>query len=144
MEQSPAREATNNSLKKLHTLVWKKRSFISVFTSICHWSLPEPDESSLQLPTLFPFSLCLGLLSGLFRSGFLTKFRMHLLSLPFVLRDPPISFSLSWSPEQYMVKRKSYEAPHYVIFSSLQHFLPLRSSVPCSQTPSIYLVSVYD
>jgi hypothetical protein len=43
-------------------------------------------------------------------------------SLPFVLHDQPVSSSPIWSP-YYLVKRTSYEAPHYSFLSSL-HFGP--------------------
>jgi len=43
-----------------------------------------------------------------------------------------------------MVKRASYEAPHYAVFSSLLPLPPSKvqifSSAPCSQIPSIYVL----
>ena len=69
------------------------RRFIAAFTSAHHLS------SNLRL----------GLPSGLFPLGFLTK----------ILYTPVLNAFLSiWSPEQYWVSSTDQEAPHYVVFSA--------------------------
>jgi len=73
---------------------------------------------------------------------------MRYSSLPCMLHAPSISYTLIWSPEQYLAKRTSHEAPRYAVFCSLPP-LPLSwvqifSSAPCSQTPSIYIFNILD
>jgi len=52
---------------------------------------------------------------------------MDFSSLPCMQHAPPISSFLTTSPEQYLVKRTSYEDPHCAVFSKLLPLLPLRS-----------------
>jgi hypothetical protein len=67
---------------------------------------------------------------------------MHSSSSPLVLHTH-WSSSLTWSFYLYLAKSTSYEAPHYAVFSSLLSlhlsFIQIFSSVPCSQTPSVYV-----
>jgi len=37
---------------------------------------------------------------------------------PYVLHAPPISLLSIWSPEQYWVRIRDHEVPHYVVFST--------------------------
>jgi len=44
-----------------------------------------------------------------------------------------------------LLKRTSYVAPHYAVFSSLPplpSYVQIISSAPCSQTPPIYVLSL--
>jgi len=98
-----------------------------MFTRACHWSLSwarwiqsTPFHLIFLNHSLTLFShLRLGLSSGLFPSGFPTQIFMHFSFHPCVLHSPPIPSSFTWSPKWYSVKHTSYEAPHYVVFSSL-------------------------
>jgi hypothetical protein len=61
----------------------------------------------------------------------------------FLLLTLPILSSFTWSFKLHLAKSKSYDAPHYVVVSSL---LPLHSSsvgilssTPCSQTSSVHV-----
>jgi hypothetical protein len=59
-----------------------------------------------------------------------------------VLHALPISFSLTWSFSLFLAKGASYEAPHYAVFSVMSLHLSsvqILSSVPCSQTPAVYI-----
>ena len=63
--------------------------------------------------------LHLGLLGGLFPSGFPTKTLDAPLLSPYVPHAPPTSFSSNWSYEKYLVSSTYHTAPHYVVFSTL-------------------------
>jgi hypothetical protein len=105
---------------------------------------PEPDQSCpchpiLSLGSILILSthLCLRLPSGLFPSGFPTNILYIFLSSPFVLLHAlPISSSLTLSFSLYLVKGTSYEAPHYVVFSSFMSlFDPNSSEHPVLKDP---------
>ena len=51
---------------------------------------------------------------------------------PYVLRAQLISFVLILSPEQYLVRRADYEAPHCAVFSSVLSFPPWWTQTPPS------------
>jgi hypothetical protein len=85
-------------------------------------SYPDKDESSLYHSVLFLRSLLilyshlrLGLPTGLFHSGFPTKILYVLLFFPYMLHDPPLSSSLSWSLYLYLAGGASSEAFRYAV-----------------------------
>jgi hypothetical protein len=83
---------------------------------------------SLRSILILPTHLHLGLLSGLsFLLAFPPISYMHFSLSTFVLNSLPISSSLTWSFWLYLVKRTSYEAPNYAVFSPIScHVIFLR------------------
>jgi len=83
---------------------------------------PELDESNPQIPTLFPLSsiltssshLCLGLLSGLFPSGFRAKIFMVIL-----IPRLPVTCTTHLILLDLITLKIFCEAPYYEVFSSL-------------------------
>jgi hypothetical protein len=123
------------------------------FIYLVHKSLPLSPILSQINPVhttiSFPFSLGpvlilsyphLGLPSSFSPSGFPTKTKYaFLFSLCVCYMIFPSHPPWLWSFWLYLVKSKSYEATHYVIFSNLLLFQPSQvqifSSAPCFQTP---------
>ena len=86
---------------------------------------PEPTQSTLYPPhptswrsiLILSSHLRLGLPIGLFHTDFLTKpLYTTLLSPPHTCYMPRKSRSSIWPPEQYLVKNRDHQAPHYVVF----------------------------
>jgi hypothetical protein len=71
---------------------------------------------------------------------FQPKYCLHFSYLP----CPIHLILLDFITLKYLVKRTTYEAPHYAVFSSLPPLPPSKvqifSSAPCSQTLSIYVL----
>jgi hypothetical protein len=87
--------------------------------------------------------LHLSLPNGLFPSGFPTNILYAFLSSPIHATYPAHLILLDLIILIILVRSTSYEAPRYAVFSNLP---PLHlsldqifSSVPCSQTPSVYV-----
>ena len=124
------------------------RRFITALTSVRHLSLSRanPIQSIYPHPTSWRFILILsthlrlGLRSGLFPSGFLTKALYTPSPRPYAPHVQPISLFSILSPAQYWVRSSNHSVPRYAITSiplfprpsSVQIF----SSTPYSQTPS--------
>jgi hypothetical protein len=93
------------------------RRFITVFTRALHWSLSwarliqsvPPYFISGRSILILSTHLRLGISNGLFPSGFPTNILYAFLFSPFVLHNPSISSSLSWSFCLYLTKSASYE-----------------------------------
>jgi hypothetical protein len=54
VKKIPSEKLIVASLVKKFPAFYEIRRFITVFTTARHWSLPEPDHSTPQLPTLLP------------------------------------------------------------------------------------------
>jgi len=101
------------------------RRFITALTSIRHLSLSwaSPIQSIYPHPTswrsilILSTHLCLGLPSGLFRSGFLTKTLYTPSPHPHAPHAEPISFFSILPPAQYWVRSTNHLAPRYAISS---------------------------
>jgi hypothetical protein len=79
---------------------------------------------SLKTPSNINFHQRLGLPIVSSLQVFQPKYFMHFSSLPRVLHVPLILSSMILSSYKYLVKRTSYEAPHYEVFSSLPPLPP--------------------
>jgi hypothetical protein len=105
-----------------------------VLASTCHWSMSWARLIQFILshlissrPILISAShLHLGLQSGFSPACFPPKLCTHFSSSPYRPHGQPISFSLTRSPEQYLVSSTIHKAPHYPIFCSLLLLPPLR------------------
>ena len=84
---------------------------------------PTPDESSpcFSIPLRGdPVYYCSSIYACVFQSVFFPRVSP---SKPFInlsscmLRALPFSFSLIWSPEQYLARSTEHKAPRYVVFS---------------------------
>ena len=101
------------------------RRFITALTSIRHLSLSwaSPIQSIYPHPTswrsilILSIHLCLGLPSGLFPSGFLTKTLYTPSPPPYVPHAQPISFFSILSPAPCWVRSTNHLAPLYAISS---------------------------
>ena len=97
------------------------RRFITALTSVRHLSLSwaSPIQSIYPHPTswrsilILSTHLRLGLLSGLFRSGFPTKTLYTPSPHPYAPYAQPISFFSILSPAQYWVRSTDHLAPRY-------------------------------
>jgi len=123
--QLPEKLAVLQLIKKSPTF-YGTRSIITMFTSTC--PCPEPEHPA-------PVSS-----SPFFKIHFNIVFPcMHLVCLPYLLHDPPISFFLIWSPKNYSVRNTGHKAPNYVIFSTPLTQAQISFSAPCSCTLSAYV-----
>jgi hypothetical protein len=103
----------------------------------------QPHLVSLKSILTLSSHLRLGLPNGLFPFGFPTSILHAFIftpirgTCPFHLILPDLIILI------ILVRSTNYEAPHYVVFSSLPSLhLPsvqILSSAPCSQTPSVYV-----
>jgi len=66
-------------------------------------SSPRPHPTSWRSILILSSHLSLGLPSGLFPSGLVTKTLYTPLPSPYVLQAPPTSFFSIWSPLQHLV-----------------------------------------
>ena len=95
--------------------------FITAFTSVRHLSLSwvSPIQSIYPHPTfwrsilILPTHLRLGLLSGLFPSGFPTKILYTPSPHPYAPHAQPITFFSILSPAQYWMRSTNHIAPRY-------------------------------
>jgi hypothetical protein len=125
--------------------------FITVFTRALQWSTSwarsiqstPPHPIALRSILMLSTHLSLGLLNGLFLSGFPTNILYELLYSPFVLHALPISFSSTWSFQLCLAKSTRYETPYYAVFSNLRSLnfssVQIFFSARCPQTPSVYV-----
>jgi hypothetical protein len=108
--------------------------FVTAFTISRHLSLSwaSPIQSIIPHPTswksiqILSSHLRLGLLSGLFTSGFPTKTVYTPLYSLSALHAPSISFFSILLPAQYWVRSTDHDAPHYEVFSTSCYLVPLR------------------
>jgi hypothetical protein len=124
MAKSPFWEANSHSAsQEIPRPLWNPKFRYSFHKS------PPPVSIQIQMnlvhifPPYFPkiysdIALPSKLRSSAWSQVYRPKFCMDL-CLPRVLHAPPMLSSLIWSPCQYLVKCTSYEAPRYVVFSSL-------------------------
>jgi hypothetical protein len=89
------------------------------------------------------FDLCLGLHSDLLPSDFVINTLYAFSFSPCVLHAPKISSFSTLSVQLCLARGTSYETPRYAVFPTLLSLHPssvqIFFSVPCSQTPSIYI-----
>ena len=101
------------------------RKFITALTSVRHlslsWASPSqsiyPHPSSWRYIPILSTHLRLGLPSGLFPFGFLTKTPYTSSPHPYAPHAQPISFFSILSPAQYWVRSTDHLAPRYAISS---------------------------
>jgi hypothetical protein len=130
-------------------LLWY-RSFITGLTRAYQWSLSQ--VTWIQSTPSYPISLrsshlCLGLQSCLLPSGFLTKILYAFFFIsPMKLHAPPVS-SFWFDRINEIDKEHKLWAPHYAVFSSLlpvhPSYVQIFCSTPCSQTPSIWVLTLH-
>jgi len=107
MEQNPSSEIDRRSAGKEIPTLYGSKSFSTVFTRACHWTLSWATliQSTPLDPVTLSFivissHLCPYLLSGFFLSCWL-KLCMHFLFLPCVIHVQHTISSLIWSPVFY-------------------------------------------
>ena len=157
MVQSPSSEANWFVVKKFPAFHGTRR-FITALTSVRNLSLSwaRPIQSIYPHPTswrsiLILFThLRLGLLIGLFPSGFATKTLNTPSAHPYAPHAQPISYFSILSPAQYWVRSINHLAPRYAVSSipplprpsskySPQHHVhkhPMLPFLPQCQRPS--------
>jgi len=84
------------------------------------------DLTSWRLILVISPHECVGLTSGLFRSGLPNTILYALILSPYVLQVPLISFFSIWLLEWYLVSSTGNEAPYCVVFSTSLSLCPLR------------------
>ena len=97
---------------KVHYRIHKSRH-LSISWASSIQSIP-PHPTSWRSILILSSHLWLGLSSGLFPSGFLTKTLFTPLPFPYALHALPISFFSILSSAQYWVRSTDYSAPRYV------------------------------
>jgi hypothetical protein len=115
-----------------------------LFTRALHWSLSWAKwiysillySINLRSILILISRLRLGFYSCLFPSDFPTNILHAFFFSSYVLRAPPILSSLTSSFWLYLAKSTRYEAPHYVVFSSLLLFYVLWVQIFSSRTYS--------
>jgi hypothetical protein len=135
---SPTWEATNFaaiqeitnilSIPNVHYCFHKSPSLVPILRQINSVHTTPSYLFNIHLHIIHP--LCFGFPSGLLPSGFSTNNLQAFHFSPIVLHALSISSSSTWPFSLYLVKRKSYEAPHYAVFLTLPSFVPLWSNYP--------------
>ena len=126
MEQSPFWEATQEIPRvlcnpKVHYRIYKSPPPVPILRHIN----PVHASPSLFLIIIFNIILLPTIRSSKSSLSFGFPIKILYACLPYVPRDPPISFFLIWSHEWYLMRSTEHKAPRYVVFS-----------VPLSPRPS--------
>jgi hypothetical protein len=115
---------------------YESRKFITAFTrdtslslslATLSQSIPPSNYLNMCFDITLPSSLCLN-----FSLSFAIKTAYACLLSLCVPHAPPISHSLIWSPEQYLVKSTRHDFPHYATFT-------LYSITSCFFDPNVFL-----
>ena len=105
------------------------------------WAISVSSKAPLEfLKIQFNIILIrLGLPSGLFHSGFLTKTQYAQPFSPYVLHAPPLSYFLIWFLIIFAKGRRSWKSPLYCIISSRTCYLiPLWAKYHCQQPQPMF------
>jgi hypothetical protein len=133
MEHSPPWEARSHSVKKYHKFCGnlkvcfrfhKSWPIVPVLSHVVH-PVHNPRHHFSKIDFNVIILSTLDLPSGPSVQAFKPKYCKHSSPLQSVLHDPLISSPMMWLFEWCFVKRTSYEAPHFAVFSG---FLLLPSS----------------